>query len=813
MEEFTFNLATASSRTAKTWKNTTWRWSDFLARLQPDKLTRTGETAAEYRKMSKTDRDRRKDRGGFVGGYLINGQRKKGTVKYRQLLCLDADQADRDFIGRVRSVLEGYAWAVYSTHSHTPESPRYRLIIPLSDTCAPEQYEPICRKIASQLNIEVFDPTTYEAHRLMYWPTAPEDGEYIFESAEGQLLEPDQVLAEYEDWMDASSWPVARAETVAHQAALKKLGDPREKPGIVGAFCSVYTIPEAIETFLADVYTPCAAPGRYTYAAGHTSAGFIVYDNGRHAYSHHATDPISGKDVNAFDLVRLNKFGHLDEDVKEDTPVNKLPSYQEMAKFARQDDRVKDYENEAIRASFTDDNLTGDETAEAEKQEALKWLRQLEPSGRGAGFASTAKNFLLILQNDPKLKEIAGLDRFSHRIILKKEPPWRVSQVSRTGTAWKDSDDAQLRNYISTVYKGLTGKDKINDAFTEVVEKNGFHQVLDWFATLEWDGVPRLERIFIDFLGAEDSEYSRAVTRLFFRAAVARVMQPGIKFDSCLVLTGPQGIGKSTILSRMGGKWFNDSVVTLNGKDTLEQLQGSFIIELAEMQAANRSENDQLKAFISRQVDKFRAPYGRRTEEFPRQCVFASTTNEAVFLKDRTGGRRFLILPVPGGGVKPLKDFTDDYAAQCWAECLRIYEQEKHKTLELPYYLQVVARRLQEDRTEGSEKAGLIQEYLDTPVPVKSWDTMDLGARRDFIRGDNVSNYASEDWKPRDRICIMAIWCELFGNDRSTLKNIDARDLNSIMQQMPGWTSHENVSGGSLRFTLYGRQRAYIRKK
>ena len=167
---------------------------------------------------------------------------------------------------------------------------------------------------------------------------------------------------------------------------------------------------------------------------------------------------------------------------------------------------------------------------------------------------------------------------------------------------------------------------------TEVISRNRFHPVRDYLKGLTWDGTPRAETLYIDYLGAEDSAYTRMVTKQHLKAAVARVMQPGVKFDPCLVLSGPQGIGKPTILAKLGRQWFNDSIVSLQGKDPMEQLQGSWIIELSEMQATNKSENDQIKAFISRQVDKFRAPYGRRTEEFPRQCVFAATTNDYVFL-------------------------------------------------------------------------------------------------------------------------------------------------------------------------------------
>ena len=257
----------------------------------------------------------------------------------------------------------------------------------------------------------------------------------------------------------------------------------------------------------------------------------------------------------------------------------------------------------------------------------------------------------------------------------------------------------------------------------------------------------------------------------------------------------------------MGGAWFNDSIISLQGKDVIEQLQGSLVVELAEMQAAKRAENDQIKAFISRQVDKFRLPYGHRTGEFPRQCIFAATTNEAAFLKDRTGARRFLIVPCMGGGVKPLKEFTKAEAAQCWAELLEIWKEDK--SMILSEEMQKQAAEIQEEHSEGSEKFGLVQDYLDTLLP-ESWDDWDLNTRRQFLRGDMIEPPAGE--VVRDKVCAMEIWCELFENNRAAMKNVDAREINSILLQMPGWVSQSGGgSRGRLRFKHYGSQRAFVR--
>lgn len=797
------DVAVAARRTQRTWKNTQMSWKALLERFRA--VTRTGETAAEYRAMKKSERDMRKDQGGFVGGLLREGRRKKGYVIKRQLISLDADNipAGFDFPARCREVLAGSAYAVYTTHSHTKERPRFRLVLPLARAVSEEEYEPIARVVASMVGIDVFDPTTYEAVRLMYWPSAPSDGDFVEEGMEGPFLSPDALEAKLGDWRDASRWPVGKTETVARARVLKKLGDPREKGGLIGAFCRAYTIEEAIEKFLPDVYTKVdGAEDRYTFTGGSTTGGLIVYDDGLHAYSHHATDPVSGLDVNAFDLVRLHLFGARDENTDEDTPVNKRPSYVAMTDLCMKDEGVKKEQNAELKKALSDDLLDAG-GAEGDVDENLEWVDKLERQ-KGGKLVQSARNFLLILENDPALKGMAGFDEFSGRVAVLRDLPWR-KHAPGGFDVWRDEDDAQLRNFLSLKYEGLTGKQLLDDALVEVTRKNSFHPVRDYFASLKWDGVARLPSLLIDYLGAEDAPWVREITVKFFKAAVARIYQPGKKFDQCLVLTGPQGIGKSTLLARMGGRWYQDTMPTIRGKDAMEALQGYLIIEMSEMQGPTRAETDELKAFISRQSDKFRAPYGRRTEEHPRQCVFAATTNDRVFLKDRTGGRRFWVVDCTRGTKNAYSDLTRGEVAQVWAEALELYREDAniYPTRETELKL----AELVDSHTEGAEKMGLIQAFLDMKLPER-WEDFSIEERRSYLEGTMVG--APEGTKERERVCTMEIWCECLGNSPRNLRNIDARELNTIMLRMPGWKVCENTQGKML-FKLYGRQRAYVR--
>jgi predicted P-loop ATPase len=561
-----------------------------------------------------------------------------------------------------------------------------------------------------------------------------------------------------------------------------------------------------METFLPGVYTKVEnAENRYTYAGGSTTGGVIVYDDGLHVYSHHATDPISGQDVNAFDLVRLNLYGAQDEDTGAGTPVNKLPSFVAMTSLCQKDERVKELQNKGIIEAMTDDLLEKDLKGhdEEEVKKATAWVNGLERT-KFRKLQSTAYNFLLILRNDPRLKGMAGNDEFAGRIAVLRDLPWRKHFKNRIDS-WTDADDAELRNFISLNYEGLTGKMLLDDALTTVFAENAFHPVLDWLNGLKWDGAPRVRRILIDFLGAEDNAYTEEITEKFFKAAITRVHNPGAEFDYCLTISGPHGIGKSTVLRMMGVDWFTDAVVSIKGKEAMDQLQGNWVIELSEMQAATRAENEELKAFISRQNDKYRPPYGRRVEDHLRQCVFAATTNDRIFLKDRTGGRRFWIVMCEGDGQKPLEEFSRDYAAQCWAELMEIWKRDKK--LILSPGAEAIARELQEGHTEGSEKLGMIQEYLETRLPV-GWDNMPLQDRQFWLNGDRTL-HDEEGVIKRDRVCAMEIWCECFGNQPKALRNLDAREINNIMQRMPGWKPYEKA-GGRLKFKLYGQQRAYV---
>lgn len=781
------DIAHGNNRKTKTWKNKPMRWSELLERLS--KVTRTSETVAEYKAMGRNQQSEIKDVGGFVGGYCNNGSRT--DIRHRSVLCLDADFADAD-LWPDWELIFGCAAAVYSTHKHTPEKPRLRLVIPLSRNVSPDEYQAIGRRVAADLGIDKFDDTTYQPQRVMYWPSCSQDGEYFFRYQDAPFLNVDEELATYHDWRDVSAWPMSSrmTETVRRTAAKQK--DPLEKSGLVGAFCRTYSIQEAIAEYV-PTYQPCDEPGRYTYTEGSTAAGVVLYDD-KFSYSHHATDPASGMLCNAWDLVRLHRFHELDADAEPDKPVTSRPSYKAMVQLAQEDVKVRtQLINDRIAETKSDLDAPMDEEPGADD-----WKGQLKVTEKGT-IAMTIENAAIILQNDPNLKGCIAWDEMDMLLAVKRDLPWR-SASDRRGMTWQNSDDANLRLYMERLY-GITAKEKIQDGVETTAKANGFHPIRDYIRAVEWDGVPRIETLLIRYLGAEDTEYTRTVTRKTMVAAVARVFKPGIKFDYMLTIKGKQGIGKSALLSRLAGTWFSDSFSTMQGKEAYEQVRRAWIIEVGELAGMKKAEAETIKLFISKREDQYRPAYGRQVEVFPRQCIFVGTTNESEFLRDATGNRRFWVVDTPNSDsrIDFRDELTDEAVHQIWAEAYRYFR--KGEPLYLTGDTETEAKRIQSAHAEKDDRIGAVQKYLKRKLP-KDWEERDLYDRREWLQSD------AKGTEPRTKVCRMEIWCEVFGNQMGKYSVYEGKAIHAMLEAC-GWVYTDSARS----FGEYGNQRAYVKKE
>ena len=789
MNDRTLTISVGGSRKSVRWAATEIQWPALCDRLRTP--IRGKESHDAYLRMPKAQQDNLKDIGGFVGGALRGGRRKAANVTGRDLVTLDLDAikkgATNDVLAAVNAL--GCASAVYSTRKHEPARPRLRVILPLDRTVTAEEYEPVTRRVAEWLGIEQADPTTFESWRLMYWPSCSADSEYIFDVNEGEFLSADGVLKTYRDWRDMRDWPQVPGQVARQRDLAAKQEDPEQKGGIVGAFCRTYSTRRVMDELIPGVYTPTDDPDRFTYAGGSTSGGAILYEE-KWLYSHHATDPCSGRLVNAWDLARLHMFGDRDADAREGTPVNKLPSYESMRELAMGDDGIKRLLLDEQRAQITEDFGTANPDGD--------WRLQLEMDAKGHVRGSLV-NMRLIFDNDPALQGI-GRDFFLGNNYVYSPLPWNKSDEVRP---WMDSDDDEAAWYIEAAY-GATDLRRIKMATDAALARHPRDALKEYLESLPvWDELPRLETLLIRYFKAEDTPYTRAVTRKFMAAAVARGMKPGCKFDNVLTLIGAQGTAKSMFADILGGEWYNDNIQTFTGKEASEQLRGVWIVEIPEVDRfSNKFEASAVKQFITRRDDIYRVPFERRTTPHPRRCVFIATTNDASFLQDATGNRRWWIVrcrTTPderGEDMASLKRDRD----QIWAEALALWRGGE--TLTLPATLYRQAAEEQERATLDDPRLGMIEEFLKLRVP-ENWSAMQPDDRR--LWWAEFGEKDAPGLVDRSTICVAEIWCEMLREDKARLDGRTSKQILNLLRRLKGW---EEIGP---RRTVYGNQRCFGR--
>jgi len=756
-------ISFGKNRTDTSWKIDYMEWAEFVEVLR--KVRRTDETMAEYDRMQKDAKDKIKNGRAFVGGFIKSGRRKKENVESRWLITLDADNADSDFQFNVDLVLGGYDYVIYSTHSSRPNNLKYRLVLPTNRAMLPDEYAAVSRKLAFKIGMHYFDKTTFDVHRLMYLPSCSKDAKPEFVLGEGEAFDADALLNEYNDWADPTEWPRHPDTEKQINASIKKLGCPQDKPGAIGVFCKIYGMRDGVETFLSDVYTPTQYDDRWTYVGGSSFGGMRVYDD-TWAYSEHQSDPANnGHCYNIFDLIRIHKFRHLDEAVKEHTATTKYPSYQAMLEFAAADTAVK----KIMLSDACDDFSDNDEN----------WEEQLDFNPKTKLPNPTAKNAEVLLSHG-RFKNVLAYDAFGNTEVICGSLPWRDRERKNEDyEPWLGADDKRLQHYFSKLYDFNSAK-TLQNAFTEVVHKNTFHPIKDYIESHVWDGIDRVDRLFIRYLGADDTHYVRTVTRKMFIAAIKRLYEPGCKFDQMLVLVGPQGVGKSSLLAKLGRKWFSDSLRTFENKEAGEHLQSAWIFELGELSVLKKSELEEVKTFLSKTEDRYRVAYDRQVSEFPRKCVFFGTTNNHGFLQDQTGNRRFWPVDVNPDKkeIDHWDEVTDTLVSQIWAEALYLYNNDE--SLQLDSEAIKEAERIQGLHLEEDPREGIIQEWLESPID-------------DFTDGTVAYH---------ERVCAAQIWCECLGNKKGKIPSWESKAIVDIMRRIPGWKEKNFV-----RVSSYGVQR------
>lgn len=697
-------------------------------------------------------------------------------------------------------------------------------------------------------------------------------------TAELPPLDVDKAIDNYfDDWTQIDKWPQLGPEAgkavaghhsrqttreIARGRALQ--ADPFEKPGIIGAFCRKFPIDECIDEFLSGkpvaeaqkkivkrdyyprVYEP-ACGTRYTYCGPDTStvAGAETYEDFRFLYSFHATDPYHRELMSSWNLVQRHLFGHLDAAADPEAADNQLPSFKMMMKFAYSIDGLQVdafahdlvAEDQAEEAPEAVDPATGEvieETVqEAEKPEAADQVKNLlgrlewvtDQHGRRK-IKSTINNFLTIFRYDTNLAGRIRFNQFSQRIEVRGRLP-RIDRDDagktrvtcdgpRETPVLRDADEAALRNYLERRYQ-LGAADKFSAALTLAAEYNKFHPVKDYLNSLpEWDGVERVASLLPDYLGAEHSPFVYEVTTKHMLAAVTRVFHPGTKYDGLLVLSGRQGLGKSAFIQRLAGtEWFTDNVGDLSKTDSVMEMQGHIFIEFSELDALRKSEVTQIKSFVSRQDDSYRAPYGRNVESHPRQCVFWGTTNRREYLRDATGNRRFVCIDClsdPKAPRPPKSPFADLPAErdQIWAEVMELYRKNEEMYWHgdgLTYSKETaeVLACIAEGHRDADAREQLVITYCSRQIPV-DWETWNDQDRKDFYSG-NRSRYGfsreARDLKPRQYVCAMGVWIEALGGDRSRFPKQERSMITDILDSLP-WLKRQQY-----RDDRYGKPRGW----
>lgn len=800
------NVAIGRSRKELNYVNLSLSYSEFIDKYIKNTIY-TNETYKEYINFPKDIQDNIKDVGGFVGGTLKDGKRRKDTIINRSLITLDVDFGYKGMIEDIEKNID-FGMCIYTTHKHTEINPRFRIIIPLKENVDTTQYEAIARKIAFDIGIDYFDDTTYSPSRLMYFPSTSKDGEFVFKLIDKDWLNPKDILSKYSDYKNENLWPFSsKTKPKYNNLNNNNKENPMLKDNIIGAFCRVYNVYDVMDKFLYDVYKKGDSEDRYTYINGSTSNGVVIYENGNFAYSHHSSDVCCDKLCNSFDLVRLHKFSHLDINISKDTPINKLPSYIKMIEFISKDEKVMlEFGQRKLKNAIKDFSSGFDEDVNIKCDDS--WTLKLELDKNGL-YKSSNKNIVTILDNDKNLKGKIAYNLFSNRTIIKGDLPWKKVIDKENGDPWQDSDDANLRMYMEVVYK-IVSPYKIYDGVSIIEKRNEYHPVRDYLNSLKWDNVSRVDNLMIDYLGADNSDYTKAITRKMLVAAVTRIFKPGTKFDNMMVLVGKQGIGKSYLISLLGKHWYSDSLNTVQGKEAYEQLQNAWILEMAELSATKKAEAESVKHFISKTEDSYRQAYGRRVETFKRQCVFFGTTNDIEFLKDRTGNRRYWPLMV--GVNKSTKNLFEDLNKyeidMIWAEAMHFYKNGEKLILEGDVQKEAILK--QEKHLESNSKEGMIKEYLDIKLP-KNWYDMDIYARRRYISESEFLR-VDDDYIRREKVCSVEIWVELFGGDIKNFYRANALEINDILRKLEDWESLKDGQG-KLRFgKFYGTQRAFLRK-
>lgn len=704
-----------------------------------------------------------------------NLHRTKMSVVSRGALTLDVDYPGEGFKRKVQS--KDYAYIIHTTYSSTVEEPRYRLIVPLSRIVSPDEYHAAAAAVMADIGVEQFDAGSVQPERYMFRPSEAKKGLFWYEVHQGPLADVDDLLEDFQS--DLSVIPMPKVG--------RNKRDPFALEGTVGAFNRAYAdFGDLIHEY--DLPYESAGADRWHLVGASAAAGMGVCAPGL-VYSHHANDPAYGQTCSAFDLARLHLFGHLDENAKPATPIHRLPSTDAMRDVATKDVRVV---TELVGADFA---ASMDATAEAIENGTLDdWRLAFQLNSRTGTPTDDVFNWDLIVANDPAF---AGLyyNELSMAIETDCDLPWRVVTPGRETV--DSADRSSLMLYIEREYRIRPTRTYMDDLINDKANRRRVNPVLDYLKALKWDGVTRIETALP---GVRPTPYTRLAARKALTAAVARMYEPGIKWDHMLVFYGLEGLGKSFWVEKMS-RGYSSPLGRIGDKDTLITMQRSWVITSDEGHSLRKADFDAQKEFLTRTADVFRMPYEREAGVHKRHCVIWGSTNDDVFLRRQEGNRRFLIVK-----CEDKVDFdvlTDEYVDQVWAEAVHLYQQGER--LWLTEEESALAADHREPFTEEDALAGIIHEYVETLVPT-DWSSMTPIDRQMWLQNSN-DGMTPLGTERIDVICSLQIWVEALGQQLGRQKRVDLLEINTALKQLEGWVTVP----GRKRVPGYGPQLTFQR--
>lgn len=751
--ETEFDIATAPKRDSRHWSQGRITWREIVAWC---------ETPAS-----------RKEAGNYVLGKLRDSVRNKTTIISRSVIALDADTPRPGFVDSFETLFDGAA-LIHSTYSSSPDEPRFRVLIPTDRDMLPDEYHAAVTVLMERFGADQFDPGSVQPERYMFKPAAQERAWFSYTEIEGEPVSVDELLADFTE--DLSTLPMPSAH--------KKKRNPFELDGVVGAFNRVYTDWADLITEYELPYQP-AGLDRWQLVGSRSVAGMgpIAGAEGL-VFSHHVNDPAYGRTCSAFDLVRLHRFGELDDAKSDDTPINRLPSYNAMCDLATVDARVI---GELVGGDFS--HLGTDDD-----HDDPDWRLRLSISSRTGQPNDIIGNWDLIRDHDPAFRGLR-FNELGLCVETETDLPWRPR--SRGGSTFSSTDQAALAHYLEREYRIRPPRFLVDELVRTTAQRRYFNPVREYLEGLTWDGTPRMET---SLPGVRPTSYTRMVARKSLVAAVARALNPGCKWDHTLVLFGSEGIGKSYWVDRMA-KGFSATLGRIGDKDTLLTMQRTWIMVSDEGYSLKKADADVQKEFLTRTEDVFRLPYERESVAHPRHCVIWGTTNDEVFLRRQEGNRRFLIVR-----CENRVDFaamTDEYVDQVWAEAVAAYRAGE--LLFLGDNESKIASAEREQFIEEDALAGLVDDFLSTLVPAK-WDSMSPQSRAEWMR-DRADGIVAAGTEPLTRVCSTQIWVEVLGRRIGDHRRTDLLDITAVLKRAPGW----RILPGRHRMPGYGPQAVFAR--